>query len=105
MQIAAETTTYQSLPSAMLSQFSVTVRRSRFSQHRVIRCNGAVVSFESSEIPVALTRVCLAAGGMQGVATAELQLQVINNGVRRPIDLGRQSGRAASLDQLIGPII
>src|SRR5450759_461349 len=104
MQIAAETTKSQSLPSATLSEFSVTVRQSQFSQYRVIRCNGAVVSFESSEISVAVTKVFLAVGGVQGAASAELQLQVIDDGLSKPLNLGCQTGSAPSWNPLIGPI-
>jgi len=104
MQIAAETTKSQSLPSATLSEFSVTFRQSQFSQYRAIRCNGAVVSFDPSEIPVAVTKVFLAVDGMQGAACAELQRQVIDAGIGKPLDLGWQTGSAPSWDQLIGPI-
>ncbi len=104
MQIAAETTTSQSLPRATLSEFSVTVRQSLFSQYRVIRCNGTVVSFEPSGIPVAVTKVFLAVDRMQGAASDELQLQGIDDGIGKSLDLGRQTGSAPSWDQLIGPI-
>ena len=105
MQIAAETTKSQSLPSATLSEFSVTVRQSQFSRYRVIRRNGAVVSFEPSEISVAVTKVLLAVDGVQGAASAELQLQVIDDRLSKPLDLGCQTGSAPSWDRLIGPMI
>ena len=73
MQIAAETTKSQSLPSATLSEFSVTVRQPKFFQHRVIPCNGAAVSFEPSEVSVAATNAFLAADGMQNADPAKLQ--------------------------------
>ena len=96
MQIAAETTKFQCLPGAMFSEFSVIVRQSQFSQYRAVRCNGAVVNFESSEIPVAVTKVFLGVGRVQGSASAELQLQVIDDGIRTPVDPGRQTGSAPS---------
>lgn len=103
MQIAAETTKSQSLPSAMLSEFSVTVRQPRFFKYRVIRCNGAVAIFEPSEISVAATKVFLAVDGMQDAASAELQLQGVDEGISKPLAPGRQTGRAPVWDQLIGP--
>ena len=105
MQIAAETTKSQSLPDATLSEFSVTVRQSQLSQYRVIRRNGAVVSFEPSEISVAVTKVFLAVDGVQGAASADLQLQVIDDGLSKPLDLGCPTGSAPSWDRLIGPMI
>jgi hypothetical protein len=104
MQIAAETAKFQSLPSATLSEFSVTVWQSQFSRHRANRCNGAVVRFDPSDIPVAVTRVFLAVDGMQGAASAELQPQVIDDGLGNLFNLGWQTGSAPSWDPLIGPI-
>ena len=104
MQIAAETTKSQSLPSATLSEFSVTVRQSQFSQYRVIRCNGAVVSFEPFETPVVVTKQFLAVDGMQGAASAGLPLQVNDDAMSKPMDLGCQAGNASRWDRLIGPI-
>jgi len=98
MPIVAETTKSQSLPSATLSEFSVTVRQSQFSRYRVIRRNGAVVSFEPSEISVAVTKGFLAVDGVQGAASAELQLQVIDVGLSKPLNLGCQTGSAPSWD-------
>src|SRR3990172_6879329 len=94
MQIAAETTKSQSLPGATLSEFSVTVRQSQLSQYRVIRRNGAVVSFEPSEISVAVTKVFLAVDGVQGAASADLQLQVIDDRIGGALDRGDQAGGA-----------
>ena len=98
MPIVAETTKSQSLPSATLSEFSVTVRQSQFSRHRADRCNGEAVCFKPSEIPVAVTKVFLAVDGMQGATPAELQLQAINDGLSKPLDPGCQTGRAPSWD-------
>lgn len=104
MQIAAETANCQSLPSAMLSEFSATVRQSQYSEYRVIRCNGAVTRFEPSEIPVTATRVFLAADGMQGAASAGLQPQGIDDGTRRHHELRGLTATAPSWNQLIGPV-
>lgn len=105
MQIAAETTKSQSLPGATLCEFSVTVRQPQLSQYRVIRRNDAVVSFEPSNISVAVTKAFLAVDGVQGAAYAEVQLQSINDGLSKPLDLGGQTGCAPSWDRLIGPMI
>lgn len=104
MQIAAETTKSKLLSSATLSEFSVTAWESQASQYRAIRCNGAVVSIESSEISVAATEVFLAVDGVQGTASAKLQLQVIDDGLSEPLDLGCQTGRSLNWGQFIGPI-
>lgn len=81
MQIAAETTKSKAPPGATLSEFSVAVQQSQFSPYRVIRRNGALASFDPSEIPVAVTKVYLAVDSVQGAA-ADLLLQVIDDGVR-----------------------
>ena len=104
MQIAAETAKFQSLPGATLSESSITVWQSRFSQIRMIRCNGAVASFEPSDIPVAVTKRFLAADGMRGAAFAGLQPQVIDDGISRSRYLGFRIGSAPSRAQFIGPI-
>lgn len=104
MQIAAETEKFQSLPSAMLFEFSVTFWPSQLSRYRVIRRNGAVVSFEPSDVPVTVTEMFLADAGMHGAASAVLQLQVIDGGKGELLDRGRQTRRGPSPDQFMGPI-
>jgi hypothetical protein len=106
MQIAAETTKSQSLPGATLSEFSVTVRQPKSFQYRVIPCNGAVVSFEPSEVSGAATKVFLEAEGMQDALPAELQLEGIDDRLSKPLYLRLrcQIGRAPGLDQFIRPI-
>ena len=42
----------------------------RFSQYKVIRRNGSVVSFEPSKITIAMTKAFLAINGGQGAASA-----------------------------------
>src|SRR6266851_8525719 len=60
MQIAADATTPQSIPgSSSLADVSVAAS-SAFSQHKVIRRNGAVVGFEPGKISVAVTKAFLA---------------------------------------------
>ena len=104
MQIAAETAKFQSLPSATLSEFSVTVRQSQFSRHRADRCNGEAVCFKPSEIPVAVTKVLLAVDGIQDAASAKLQLQVMDVGIGGSLDRGYRVGNSPSWDPLTGPI-
>lgn len=55
MQIVAETKIFQSLLSAALSVFSATVQQSRFSQDKVIRRDGAIMTIGSSKILAAVT--------------------------------------------------
>jgi ribonucleoside-diphosphate reductase alpha chain len=103
MQIAADTAKSQSLPSTKLSEFSVTVRQSQSAQPRVIRCNGAVVSFELSKIPVAATGVFLAVNGVHGAASAELPQQIVDDAIGNTRALGCPA-RIAPTCQPVGPI-
>ena len=104
MQIAAQTAKFQSLPSATLSAFGVTVRQSQFPHYRTTRCNGADVSFEPSVIPVAVTKAFLAVDGIQGAASAEPQAQAIDDGIGGSLDRGHQARSAPSRDPFIGQI-
>jgi len=45
----------------------------RFSQYKVIRRNGAVVSFEPEKISIAITKAYLAVNGGQGAASARIR--------------------------------
>ena len=75
MQVASNTSvvaaaakfTAEELPS--LSQ-------SRFSEHKVIRRNGAVVGFEPSKISIAMTKAFIAVNGGQGAASARVREMV-----------------------------
>jgi len=73
MQIAAETTTSPSLPSAALSEVPASHSDLPFSQYKVIRRNGAVVGFEPSKISIAVTKAFLAVNGGQGAASARIR--------------------------------
>ena len=44
-----------------------------FAEYRIIRRNGAVVSFEPSKIAIAMTKAFLAVGGGQGAASARVR--------------------------------
>ena len=87
MPIVAGTMKSQSLPSAPLSESSVTFRQSQFSQYRVIRRNGAVTNFEPSEISAAVTKVFLAVDGEQRSAFGEIQPPVIDHGISLDPDI------------------
>lgn len=47
--------------------------RSRYSEHKVIRRNGAVVGFEPAKISIALTKAFIAVNGGQGAASARVR--------------------------------
>jgi ribonucleoside-diphosphate reductase alpha chain len=72
MQISADTGTAPPLPSLNLPESS-SQSPSLYSQHKVIRRNGAVVGFEPSKISIALTKAFLAVNGGQGAASARVR--------------------------------
>jgi len=72
MQIAADATTPQPIPGANLPEATV-ASESPYSQHKIIRRNGAVVGFEPSKISVAMTKAFLAVEGGQGAASARIR--------------------------------
>ncbi|MFN7368706.1 MAG: ATP cone domain-containing protein, partial [Burkholderiales bacterium] len=49
------------------------LRASSFTEYRVIRRNGSVVSFEPGKIGVALTKAFIAVNGGQGAASARVR--------------------------------
>ena len=104
MQIGAGTTRSQSLPSATLSGLFVAVVQSRFSLCGMIRCNGAVTSLESSEIPVAATEAFLDVDSAQAAASSGLQPQGIDGGLGKPLALGGQTASTPDRAPHIGPI-
>lgn len=70
-------------------------QNSRFSQHKIIRRNGAVVAFEPGKISVAMTKAFIAVDGGQGAASvrvrevvASLTNDVVNALLRRQPDSG-----------------
>src|SRR3989454_3018612 len=74
MQIAADARASQSVPGTKsLPDVSPSIPQPEFSQHRVIRRNGAVVGFEPSKISVAMTKAFLAVNGAQGAASARIR--------------------------------
>src|SRR5436190_21794686 len=76
MQIAADVTAPKSIPGATaLTDVSPAVQ-SVLSQYKIIRRNGAVVSFEPGKISVAVTKAFLAINGGQGAASARVRESV-----------------------------
>src|SRR3989454_11254752 len=74
MQIAADARASQSVPGTKsLPDVSPSIPQPEFSQHRVIRRNGAVVGFEPAKISVAMTKAFLAVNGAQGAASARIR--------------------------------
>jgi ribonucleoside-diphosphate reductase alpha chain len=73
MQIAAEATTSQSLQTTPFQDAGAEAQPSPFSQHKIIRRNGAVVGFEPGKISVAMTKAFLAVEGGQGAASARIR--------------------------------
>src|SRR3989475_5240917 len=74
MQIAADARASQSVPGTKsLPDVSPSIPQPEFSQHRVIRRNGAVVGFEPGKISVAMTKAFLAVEGGQGAASARVR--------------------------------
>jgi ribonucleoside-diphosphate reductase alpha chain len=72
MQIAQERAAVSSVVSSGVLE-SETAKRATTSDCKVIRRNGAVVSFEPSKIAVAMTKAFLAVNGSQGAASARIR--------------------------------
>ncbi|SEF55848.1 ribonucleoside-diphosphate reductase subunit alpha [Nitrosomonas ureae] len=77
MQLATEHTTLKSV-SGTSSFTDMPAQNPRFPQHRVIRRNGAVVTFEPGKISVALTKAFIAVDGGQGAASVRVREVVVN---------------------------
>jgi ribonucleoside-diphosphate reductase alpha chain len=94
MQLATEQTHLKPV-SGSQNFIDTPAQNSRFSQHKVIRRNGAVVSFEPGKISVAMTKAFIAVDGGQGAASvrvrevvAGLTTDVVNALLRRQPDGG-----------------
>ncbi|MBP6057794.1 MAG: ribonucleoside-diphosphate reductase subunit alpha [Nitrosomonas sp.] len=94
MQLATEHTNLKPV-SGSQRFFDTGSQNSNFSQHKVIRRNGAVVAFEPGKISVALTKAFIAVDGGQGAASvrvrevvASLTNDVVNALLRRQPDSG-----------------
>ena len=94
MQLATEQTHLK--PASPTQSFMDTPQpNTQFTQHRVIRRNGAVVAFEPGKISVAMTKAFIAVSGGQGAASvrvrevvASLTNDVVNALLRRQPDSG-----------------
>ena len=94
MQLVTEHTNLK-LMSGNQNFFDAGAQNSRFSQYKVIRRNGAVVTFEPVKISVAMTKAFIAVDGGQGAASvrvrevvAGLTNDVVNALLRRQPDSG-----------------
>jgi len=94
MQLATEHTNLKPV-SGSQSFFDTGSPNSLFSQHKVIRRNGAVVAFEPGKISVAMTKAFIAVDGGQGAASvrvrevvASLTNDVVSALLRRQPDSG-----------------
>ena len=76
MQLATETATSSSSVPNLSIENETQAREARYGQYKVIRRNGAVVSFEPGKISVAMTKAFLAVNGSQGAASARVREQV-----------------------------
>ena len=76
MQLGSNLTT--SVPAGNFSTESdaATQEKQRYAQYKIIRRNGAVVSFEPGKIAVAVTKAFLAINGGQGAASARVREMV-----------------------------
>src|SRR5262249_2762365 len=72
MQIAQDNAAPARVPGAELPD-GTGAARSRYSEYKVIRRNGAVVGFEPAKISVAMTKAFLAVNGAQGAASARIR--------------------------------
>ena len=94
MQLATEPIHLKPV-SGSQSFMDTPAQQPRFSDHKVIRRNGAVVVFEPGKISVAMTKAFIAVGGGQGAASvrvrevvANLTNDVVNALLRRQPDSG-----------------
>ncbi len=72
MQLATEPTPHKPV-SGSQSVMDTPTQHSPFPNHRVIRRNGSVVSFEPGKISVALTKAFIAVDGGQGAASVRVR--------------------------------
>jgi len=74
----------------------------RFTQYKVIRRNGSVVSFEPSKITIAMTKAFLAINGGQGAASARVREQVVKltEGVVAALVKRKPEGGAIHIEEI-----
>jgi ribonucleoside-diphosphate reductase alpha chain len=73
MQLAGEAAPIQSFVTATFAESAPSTHTSILDQYKIIRRNGAVVSFEPAKISVAMTKAFLAVSGGQGAASARIR--------------------------------
>ncbi len=72
MQLATDNTNPAPAPSYDLSPATLS-QDSRYSQYKIIRRNGSVVSFEPSKISIAMTKAFIAVNGGQGAVSTRVR--------------------------------
>ncbi len=72
MQLATDNTNLVLAPSHDLSPATFS-QDSRYSQHKIIRRNGSVVSFEPGKISIAMTKAFIAVNGGQGAVSTRVR--------------------------------
>jgi ribonucleoside-diphosphate reductase alpha chain len=73
MQVITNNVSTSSVVSTHHPDDAAADRQNPYSQHKVIRRNGAVVGFEPSKIAVAMTKAFIAVNGGQGAASARVR--------------------------------
>ena len=76
MQVGTNLTAPSPAGNYSTEDSAATQERQRYAQYKVIRRNGAVVSFEPGKISVAVTKAFLAINGGQGAASARVREMV-----------------------------
>ena len=76
MQLGTNLTTPVPAGSYPTESSDVSQQKQRYAQYKIIRRNGAVVSFEPGKIAVAVTKAFLAINGGQGAASARVREMV-----------------------------
>jgi ribonucleoside-diphosphate reductase alpha chain len=76
MQLGTNLTTPATADSYSIENSAASQQKQRYAQYKVIRRNGAVVSFEPGKIAVAVTKAFLAINGGQGAASARVREMV-----------------------------
>src|SRR5258706_2696878 len=76
MQLGSNLTTAVPAGNYSTQDNAASQEKQRYAQYKVIRRNGAVVSFEPGKISVAVTKAFLAINGGQGAASARVREMV-----------------------------
>src|SRR5258706_584679 len=76
MQLGTNPTTPAPAGNYSTENSAASKQKQRYAQYKVIRRNGAVVSFEPGKIAVAVTKAFLAINGGQGAASARVREMV-----------------------------